>query len=378
MYYTRQGTIPRKPFTLLLQPDGHMTHEELFTSGGFRGPSSLIYRLRPATALVDVRDVRDQPIEELPGSDVRNHQIDTARILAGGTFATARLPLFFNDDLVYSVSRPETVDGTFYRNALADELVLIVCGNGRLGSTFGSLEFGPLDLLYMPRGVTVAFEELSPDAVMIVMETASPIAPPAQYLGVRGQLSLRGMYTERDIRLPALQAPRDVEDDHSVIVRAGRRMYTHIVPSHPFDAVGWDGTLYPFALNMQSLTPVSGRVHTTPDVYYIFEAEGVCISAIAPVRQPDHPESTSAQPDHISDYDEIFHRLGRPQQGGFEPGVVTLHTRAAPHGPSLALKTRPRRERTTGWGVMIDVARPVKVAAPAAAVEISGYHGEPP
>jgi homogentisate 1,2-dioxygenase len=183
------------------------------------------------------------------------------------------------------------------------------------------------------------------------------------------------MYQERDIRLPEFDGPNDVVGEHAVNVKIGPRMVRHTVGSHPFDLVGWDGTLYPYAINMQSFAPMSGRLHTLPDTYQVFQSRGVYINAITPMRQPDHEDSTPAQPDHTSDCDEIFHRLGRPDDNGFEPGVVTLHTRAAAHGAALALKTRPRRERTTGWGVLIDTTNPMKMTRNAADGDVANYHG---
>ena len=375
MYYTKRGVIPSKPFTKMLGPRGDPTHEELMTSSAFSGPVSLLYRLRPATVIKDITLVSEEPIEELTGGGLRNHQVGVNKCQRDGTLINARVPLFFNEDLVYSICSPTAVDGTFYRNAFGDELWLVFRGSGRLGSTFGSLAFAALDFIYIPRGATIALEEVTDDTLIIVMEASSPIGPPAQYVGARGQLSYHGMYQERDIRLPEFEGPKDVIGDHEVFVKTGNRMVRHIVPSHPFDVVGWDGALYPFALNMRQLTPMSGRVHTLPDIYNVFQADGVYISAVTPMRQPDHEDSTSAQADHASDCDEIFHRLGRPAEGGFESGTVTLHTRAAVHGASLALKNRPLRERSTGWGVLIDTIRPAKIARQAADGDVGGYQG---
>src|ERR1700728_3807225 len=150
--------IPPKPFTEMLGPHGDPTHEELLTSSAFSGPVSLIYRLRPATAVKKSSLASDQPIEELADGSLRNHQVKVDRCRRDGTLITARVPLFFNEDLVYSACWPTSVDGSFYRNAYGDELWLVCRGSGRLGSTFGSLDFEALDFIYIPRGVTIALE----------------------------------------------------------------------------------------------------------------------------------------------------------------------------------------------------------------------------
>jgi homogentisate 1,2-dioxygenase len=375
MYYTRQGILPIKPFTTLSAPNGERTHEEMVTSIGFSGPASLLYHLHPPTVVAEIEPLAEMPITELEDSSLWNHQVRADGLLLEGSFSTARVPLFFNEDLVYSMCSPSLVDEAFHRNGMSDELLLVVRGSGRIGSAFGTLEYEPLDFIYIPRGCTVRLEDIVGTQLMVLMETSSPVGPPQRYLNLRGQLSYRGMYQERDIRLPCFNGPYDVVGKHFVNVKVGSRLIRHTLGSHPFDLVGWDGTLYPYAISMSSFAPMSGRVHTLPDSYQVFESKGVAISAITPMRQPDHEDSTPAQPDHTSDCDEIFHRLGKPNGDGFEPGIVTLHTRAAAHGAALVLKERPRRDRSTGWGVLIDTVNPTKMARDAAHGDVQNYHG---
>jgi homogentisate 1,2-dioxygenase len=158
------------------------------------------------------------------------------------------------------------------------------------------------------------------------------------------------------------------------VVKQGDRYAVHTVPAHPFDAVGWSGSLYPFALNMDDFNPMTSRLHVTPDLWQIFDSAALCVTAMTPVRLPDHPGSTAAQPDHSADCDEIFHRLGRPIDSGREEGSVTLHTRANPHGASLTLKSRTPPDKTTGYGLILDVYEPVSVAVSAMPADDAEYY----
>ena len=101
MYYQRQGELPAKHFTVLRGPDDAPTHEELITSQGFGGPSSILYRLRSATATVRVAPLDGPRVERWDPGVVRNHELDVQRVASKGTFLESRVPLFFNDDLVY-------------------------------------------------------------------------------------------------------------------------------------------------------------------------------------------------------------------------------------------------------------------------------------
>jgi homogentisate 1,2-dioxygenase len=44
---------------------------------------------------------------------------------------------------------------------------------------------------------------------------------------------------------------------------------------HPFDAVGWDGYLYPFTFNAQDFEPITGTVHQPPPIHQTFEVRGM-------------------------------------------------------------------------------------------------------
>ena len=50
-YYFKLGEIPHKRHTQFRQPDGSLYHEELMGIHGFTGDKSLLYHLRPPTAV---------------------------------------------------------------------------------------------------------------------------------------------------------------------------------------------------------------------------------------------------------------------------------------------------------------------------------------
>lgn len=215
MYYCKRGVLADKPFTVLLAENGAATHEEMVTSSGFDGPSSLLYRLRAATEVDRIELVQDRPLVAAPGT-LRNHQVRVEHIGATGAFWEAREPLFYNADLVYSVARPAPGDTTFYRNAHCDELLIVVNGTGRVDSAFGSLSYEPLDMLYVPRGTTIQVDADTDRQLLVVLETRSPLGPPPRAMGARGQMRYNAMYQERDIRLPEYLGARDDEAAHEV------------------------------------------------------------------------------------------------------------------------------------------------------------------
>jgi homogentisate 1,2-dioxygenase len=225
----------------------------------------------------------------------------------------------------------------------------------------------------IPRGTTW---RLRPDDIshtLLVLETAGALAPPERARNSAGQLLARSTYSERDMRTPVLEPVRDEAGEWEVAVKTGPIVTTYVMPHHPLDVVGWDGALYPYAVNLADLEPLSGRVHLMPDMHQVFGAPGAVICAITPGRTPDHPDIYPAQSDHSADCDEIFYRFAT--DGPAVPGVgtITVHTRAVAHGPKPGFEDKAMPERTHVYGVIMDVARPVTLTAAAHEADDATY-----
>ena len=374
-YYRREGVVPPKHFTLLRRPGGEQYYEELISSVGFNGPAALLYRLRNSTRVTSVEPMESRVLSKWDDGTIRNHRFDVEAVKGQGAEFESRRTLFFNDDLIYSVSRPTETGERFYRNGFHDELLLVARGSGVLESVFGELAYRQYDFLYVPRGSTWRLRPANDDSIIIVMETGGPVGPPARYRNPSGQFLARSLYSERDIRGPVLADPRDEDGEFEVVVRAGDKTNLYTVASHPFDVVGWDGALYPYALNMLDIEPLSGRVALMPDMHQVFESANVAICAIVPSRLPDHPDTYPTIVDHNADCDEIFYRIdsmGPPIPG---VGTVTLHTRAATHGPKPV--AMPPSASPAGQselvGLIIDAFRPMHLNTAAMDVDEEGY-----
>jgi homogentisate 1,2-dioxygenase len=374
VYYQRRGLMPPKRFTTLRDGSGALYYEELVSSFGFNGPSSLLYRRHQPTRVRRTEAAPSVALEACDDGTVRNHLLRVDRVKGAGDEVAARVPLYFNQDLVYSLSQPTETGERFYRNGAADELLLVVEGSGVVETMYGNLDYGPLDFLYVPRGTTWRLRPGPSDQSLVVMETSTPCGPPARYRNGAGQFLPRSLYSERDIRTPALQDPRDDEGEFTVAVKTGTAVTQYVMANHPFDVVGWDGALYPYGLNMRDIEPLSGRVHLMPDMHQVFGAEGVLICGITPGRLPDHPDAYPAQADHSADCDEIFYRCAT-DDGSTVPGLgtITMHTRAVAHGPKPGFEQRRLPERSSLYGLIIDVLRPVLLTAAAMEADDPDY-----
>jgi homogentisate 1,2-dioxygenase len=104
-FYQRQGMLPPRRYTVLEREGGGYYHEELMSSEGFSGASSTLYRLNPPTRIRHVRDggaTQPKFYDGVPD----NMLFRTDQVISSGDGRTARVPLFGNDDVLYSVCRP--------------------------------------------------------------------------------------------------------------------------------------------------------------------------------------------------------------------------------------------------------------------------------
>src|SRR5215510_13137209 len=136
--YLQRGKVPRKRHTAFRSEGGGIYYEELIGNQGFRGPSTLIYRVHRPTVVskVDLVKELNWAVEKDP--TLRPYHFRLGRIPAKGDAVLDRVPVLMNHDIAMTFARPERTASAFYRNGQGDELVYIVEGEGRLESALGS------------------------------------------------------------------------------------------------------------------------------------------------------------------------------------------------------------------------------------------------
>ena len=311
MFYAARGNIPPKRHTQHRASDGSLYAEELFGVEGFTGRSSLLYHLVPPTRTHRIEPAGEIVIEEADDGYHHHRLIDAVGVEPTGDAVTGRIPLFFNSDVVMGVVRPATEmpDGTFYRNGAADEMLFVHEGEGLMHTVFGPLRYGPGDYLVLPIGTTW---RLDPDAGsaqrMLYLECPSEIEPPKRYRNDYGQLLEHSPYSQRDIRLPAAVPPRTDGGEFQVLVKMRDRLTAYHYAHHPFDVVGWDGYLWPFAFNIGDFEPITGRVHQPPPVHQTFAARNFVVCSFVPRKFDYHPLAIPAPYNHSNiNSDEVIY-----------------------------------------------------------------------
>ena len=382
-YYRVAGEIPRKRHVRFQRPDGGLYSEELMGEEGFVSDSSLLYHVHPPTAIVKSEGVSGAAIEEsTPNHPLIPRHVRTTDLPRGGDLVGGRQLLFANDDVQISFAAADA-SSELYRNSVGDEAIYLQNGTAFFESVYGRISAVAGDYIVIPRGTIHRWVPAAPGVTALVVAASGHIRPPRRYLSQYGQLLEHAPYSERDLRGP--DGPLLAEgEDVPVIVRTRAGLTRLTYARHPFDVVGWDGYLYPFAFNIADFEPVVKRTHAPPPVHQTFEGPNFVICSFCP-RPLDFDAAAVPIPynHHNVDSDEMMFYVGGDytarKGSGVGLGSITLHPSGFTHGPQpgaveAAVAGLAEGKTTTDeTAVMIDTFRPLGLGPAARRAEDPEY-----
>jgi homogentisate 1,2-dioxygenase len=383
-HYRSVGDVPRKRHTAFRDPSGHRYAEELMGQQGFSSSSALLYHRHSPSAVTEIEAVGP---DNARVPDVARATADfpliprhlrTNELPAGEDAVTGRHVLLANDDVslgFVTASQPSPL----YRNAIGDELVYIQAGSAVLESVFGCLTVGAGDYVVIPAGTTHRW--VHEDAVtMLLIQARGHIGAPQRYLSSGGQFLEHAPYCERDLRAPDEPlVTTDHDDPVSILVRTRSGLSRHTHRTHPFDVVGWDGTLYPWALSIHDFEPIVGRLHQPPPVHQTFEGPGFVVCSFVPRPFDFHPDAVKVPYHHANtDSDEVlFYSDGNFMSragSGIGVGSISYHPAGFIHGPQPgSYEASLDHEHTAELAVMVDTFAPLHVTDTARSISAPEY-----
>jgi homogentisate 1,2-dioxygenase len=386
-YYRSAGDVPRKRHTQHRTPEGGLYSEELMGEEGFSSDSSLLYHVGIPSAVVDVRawDLPDQTLT--PNHPMAPRHFATHALFDGGATGvdavTGRRLLLGNGDVRLSYVVADA-PSPLYRNAVGDECLYVESGRAEVRTLFGDLSVGEGDYVIVPRATTYDVVPTGGPVRIYAIEANSHIGPPKRYLSRYGQLLEHAPYCERDLRGPA--EPRVVDgEDVDVHIKhrgpgpGGIAGTVHTYPRHPFDVVGWDGCLYPYAFNIADYEPITGRIHQPPPAHEVFAGANFVVCNFVPRKVDYHPLAVPVPYYHSNvDSDEVmFYVRGdyEARKGsGIGQGSISLHPGGHPHGPQPgAVERSIGAEFFDELAVMVDTFRPLELGEAARATDDGRY-----
>ena len=377
-YYQSVGDVPRKRHTLAGDGDGRRYHEELMGQQGFSSSSALLYHRNSPSAIVALEPVDDPPSTGFsPDRPLAPRHLQTGQLPATSDLVADRHGLLGNDSVSIAWTAAPKGPSPLYRNAAGDELIYIQSGNATLATVFGALDVGPGDYVVVPASTTHQWRHDGAVSALVI-ESRGHVAVPERYLSSRGQFLEHAPYCERDLRAPTeplIEGGADVD----VIVRSHAGLTRHTHRHHPFDVVGWDGHIYPWALNIADFEPIVGSLHQPPPVHQTFEGPGFVVCSFVPRPFDFHPDAVKVPYHHANtDSDEVlFYSDGDFMSragSGIGIGSVSYHPMGFVHGPQPgSYEASIDVERTEETAVMIDTFAPLRVSDAARAVSDPEY-----
>jgi homogentisate 1,2-dioxygenase len=367
MRYAALGSVPAKRHSQF-RNNGTLLVEEVMGYEGFSGNESILYHTGSPCRIAEVGPLRRLERRAWDPEAHVHRLANLGGVEPGGNPLTGRQVLMFNGDLEVSVCKPvEPLEG-FYRNGEGDEVIYVHRGSGVLRTVFGRVEFRERDYLVIPRGTTVTWElDEVAEQFWLVFHTPGEIETPSRYRNRYGQLLEHAPYSQRDFRPPTELETCDESGDYRLVVRVREGLQEFALDRHPFDVVGWDGYVWPYAFNAMDFEPRAGRFHLPPPTHQTFQGQGFVLCTFAPRQLDWDPEAVPLPYHHsnIQSEEVMFYADGDYKaRKGVEVGCVTLHPSGLPHGPQPgAVEKALGAKRTDELAVMWDTFRPLQLTA---------------
>lgn len=379
MHYYSLGKFPKKRHTQFRKPNGELYHEELFSTEGFSDLASLLYHCNPPTQIVQVGEPYSVAPKLISDKQLKHRSLQGFKVPPEDDYLKSRKPVLVNNDCKIVLSAPrKSMTDYYFKNADADEVIFIHEGSGVLKTMYGNITFGYGDYLVIPRGTIYQLHFDSEDNRLFIVESSSPIITPKRYRNNFGQLMEHSPFCERDIRKPETLETHDEKGDFLMYIKKQDNIYPYHYLSHPFDVVGWDGYVYPYAFSIHEFEPITGRVHQPPPVHQTFAARGFVICSFVPRLYDYHPQAIPAPYNHSNiDSDEVLYYVDGDfmSRNHVERGMITLHPGGIPHGPHPGTVEKSIGKKETGeLAVMVDTFAPLLMTEYAAGIEDGDYY----
>jgi homogentisate 1,2-dioxygenase len=378
-HYHHLGTFPHKRHTIFRRPDGKLYAEQLVSTEGFSDVYSNTYHCHPPTLVKAVSEPKFVGPRIADNNNMKHRSFLGFNIQPADDYLQSRIPVLVNNDVEIHLAAPrKSMTDYFYKNSSAHELIFVHEGKGILKTMYGLLEFFPGDHVMIPMGTTYQLHFETEQNRLFIVESYQTMRFPKRYINRAGQLGEHSPFCERDIRKPMALETHDELGEFKVRIKKNQHLFDYVYASHPFDVVGWDGYLYPYALSIHDFEPITGRIHQPPPVHQTFENSAFVMCAFVPRLFDYHPQAIPAPYNHSNvESDEVLYYV----DGDFmsrkhvERGMITLHPIGIPHGPHPGTVEKSiGAKETLELAVMVDTFRPLHITEEALEIEDKGYY----
>ncbi len=379
MHYHRIGKIPHKRHIQFRKEDGTLYQEELFSTAGFSDVSSILYHCNPPTQIKQIDKPYSVKPEVMEDEQLKHRSLQGFQITPEDDYLKSRKAVLVNNDCKIVLAAPrKSMTDYFFNNSAMDEMIFVHRGKGVLKTMYGNLSFGYGDYLIIPRGTVYQLHFEDTDNRLLIVESNAPITTPRRYRNDYGQFLEHSPFCERDIRKPEALETHDEQGEFLIYIKKSDKIYPYHYLNHPFDVVGWDGFLYPYAFSIHNFEPITGRVHLPPPIHQTFASAGFVICSFVPRLYDYHPDSIPAPYNHSNvDSDEVLYYVDGDfmSRNHVEAGMLSVHPAGIPHGPHMgAIERSIGQKETKELAVMIDTFAPLFMTKEAYGIENKDYY----
>jgi len=364
-FYHKLGLIPTKKHITFYKKDGKsLFREELVSTKGFSGIYSTKYHINAPTKTLEIREMDRIQMDLWDVMPLQHIHFKTDMKKSEGDFFSSRNIFLQNPHCLISTAHPTKNSEYFYKNAYSHEYIFVHHGEGIFLSEYGKIKFEPGDQIVVPMGTIyqMNFNSFENNKLFIV-ESDTAFEIPKHYRNDYGQLTEDAPYCERDFKLPEYFEPYDNDGRFKLLIKTGVRIFEYILPHHPYDVVGWDGYLYPFAINIKDFAPKVGKLHLPPPVHLLFDTQHFVLCNFCPRLFDFHPEAIPVPYFHtnVESAEVLYYVEGDfMSRKGVGEGSVTLHPLGLPHGPQPGkIEESLGAKETFEYAVMIDTFAPL-------------------
>ncbi len=377
--YHRLGKLPQKRHTIFDKPGGGLYYEQLFGTVGFDGMSTLSYHVHRPTMVKDILGSKDVTPKIAVQYNMHARLLKGFAVAPQDDFLESREPMLVNSDVLVGLAAPrKSLEGYFYKNADADELLFVHRGSGVLRTFLGNIPFEYGDYLLIPRGMIYQIQFDTEDNRLLYVESQQPLYTPKRYRNWFGQLLEHSPFCERDYKLPQDLETHDEKGEFLMKIKKQGQLHELVYTTHPFDVVGWDGYNFPYGFSIHNFEPITGRVHQPPPVHQTFETTTFVVCSFCPRLYDYHPRAIPAPYNHSNiDSDEVLYYVDGDfmSRNNIEQGHITLHPAGIPHGPAPGAYERSiGKKETEELAVMIDTFKPLMVTENALRIDDGKYY----
>ncbi len=378
-HYQVRGKVPHKRHIVFRKPDGDLYAEELVSMEGFSDVYSIVYHHYPPTRVIKMDEPYSVAPEIVVDKNMQHRAFRGFDVQPVDDYLESRKMVLANDDVYISLAAPrKSMTDYFFKNSQADEMIFVHEGEGILKSIYGELPFKSGDHIVIPRATIYQMAFKNEHNRLFITESMHALNFPKRYMNKLGQLLEHSPFCERDIKTPGQLVTHDEKGDFLIKIKRSDLIHPFHYATHPFDAVGWDGYVYPYTLSIHDFEPLTGRIHQPPPVHQTIETPAFVTCAFVPRLYDYHPESIPAPYHHANvDADEVLYYVDGDfmSRNNIGRGQITLHPIGIPHGPHPgAIERSIGQKSTEEYAVMVDTFKPLKLTKAALDIEDADYY----